>query len=75
MQTAGTRLIFVMNCSVLHFFKFACRMPQIAQSLVSTLKICWGGGGGVMLPGPLDIPPLFFSLAIPGSDSENTIGL
>ena len=29
MQIEGTRLIFVMNFSVLDFFKFASRMPQI----------------------------------------------
>ena len=31
MQIEGTKLIFIMNFSVLHFFKFASRMPQIAQ--------------------------------------------
>ena len=31
-----------MNISVLDFFKFASRMPQIAQILVSTFKIFWG---------------------------------
>ena len=35
MQIEGTELIF-MNISVLDFFKFASRMPQIAQILVST---------------------------------------
>ena len=35
-----------MNFSVLHFFKFASRMPQIAQILVSTFKIFRRGGGG-----------------------------
>ena len=30
MQTEGTKLIFVMNFSVLDFFKFASGMPQIA---------------------------------------------
>ena len=39
MQTEGTQLIFVMNFSVLHFFRFARRMPQIAQILVLTFKI------------------------------------
>ena len=38
-QIEGIKLIFVMNCSVLHFFKFESRMPQIAQVLVSTFKI------------------------------------
>ena len=52
MQTEGTKLIFVMNCSVLHFFKFDSRMPQTAQILVSTFKfsgagrVVGGGGGG-----------------------------
>ena len=47
-----------MNFSVLHFFKFASRIPQIAQILVLTFKIFgmaeeggggrkWGGGKGV----------------------------
>ena len=31
MQVEGTKLIFIMNISVLDFFKFASRMPQIAQ--------------------------------------------
>ena len=31
MQTGGKKLIFIMNSSVLDFFKFASRMPQIAQ--------------------------------------------
>ena len=41
-----------MKFSALHFFKFASRVPQIAQILVSTFKIFqggaggWGGGGG-----------------------------
>ena len=35
-----------MNFSVLHFFKFASRMRQIAQILVSTFTIFKGGGGG-----------------------------
>ena len=39
MQIKGTKLIFNMNISVLDFFKFASRMPQIAQILVSTFKI------------------------------------
>ena len=35
----GTKLIFIMNFGVLDFFKFALRMPQIAQILVLTFKI------------------------------------
>ena len=46
MQIEGTRLIFVMNFGVLHSFRFASRMSQIAQILVSTFKIFWKGGGG-----------------------------
>ena len=51
MQIEGTKLIFVMNCSVLHFFKFTYGLPQIAQILVSTFKIFWEGEGG-MPPDP-----------------------
>ena len=32
MQIEGTKLIFIMNFSVLDFFKFASRIPQIAQT-------------------------------------------
>ena len=64
MKTEGTRPIFVINFCVLHFFKFAFRMPQIAQILVSTFKIFWGVGGCPWTP--LEISS-FFSLAIPGS--------
>ena len=40
MQIEGTKLIFIMNFSVLDFLKFASRMPQIAQiKFVSTFKI------------------------------------
>ena len=39
MQIEGAKLIFVMNSSVLDFFKFASRMRQIAQILDSTFKI------------------------------------
>ena len=53
MQNEGTKLIFVMNFSVPHFFKFAFRMPQIAQILVSTFKYFGGRGvGGGMPPEP-----------------------
>ena len=43
------QLKFIMNFSVLDFFKFASRMPQIAQILASTFNILqgrWGEGGG-----------------------------
>ena len=42
MQIEGTKLIFIMNISVIYFIKFASRMPQIAQILVSTFKIFRG---------------------------------
>ena len=43
MQIDDTKLIFVMNLSVLDFFKFASKMPQIAQIFVLTFKIFhWG---------------------------------
>ena len=62
MQIEGRKLIFIMNFSMLDFFKFASRMPQTAQIFVSTLKIFQGSM-------PPDPPRyfLFFSLAIPGS--------
>ena len=49
MQIEGTKRIFMMNLSVLDFFKFASRMPQVAQILVSTSKF-WGGEGGRGMP-------------------------
>ena len=80
MQIEGRDLIFIMNFSVLEFFKFASRMPQIAQILVSTFK----NFPGEHAPGPPPPPPpltyflffvclllfvfvFFFPLAIPGS--------
>ena len=39
MQIEVTKLIFIINFSVLDFFKFASRMPQIAQVLVATFNI------------------------------------
>ena len=42
LQIEGTKLTFIMNISVLDFFKFASRMPQIAQILVSTFNIFRG---------------------------------
>ena len=72
MQIEGIKLIFMRNFSVLDFFRFASRIPLIAQiKLVLTLQIFRVGGH---TPGPLSPPPpppqyflLFFSLAIPGS--------
>ena len=54
MQIEGTKLIFIMDFSVLHFFKYASRMPQIAQILVSNFNIFPGRGGGGPWP---RIPP------------------
>ena len=74
MQIEGTKLIFIMNFSVIDFFIFASRMSQIAQILVSTFKIFhgrWGGegGGGHHDPGPSrNFLSFFLSLVIPGSD-------
>ena len=74
MQIEGTKLIFIINISVLDFFKFASRMPQIAQILVSTLKIFRRGGGMPPdPPTPLEISS-FFPWAIPGSDFEVFLG-
>ena len=42
MQIEVRKLIFIMNFSVLDFFKFASRMPQTAQIVVSTFKIFRG---------------------------------
>ena len=59
MQIEGTKLIFIINISVLDFFKFASRMPQIAQILVSTFKIFRGS----MPPDPPGKFLSFFSLS------------
>ena len=48
MQIEVRKLIFIMNFSVLDFFKFASRMPQTALILVSTFKIFRGGWGGML---------------------------
>ena len=56
MQIEGTKVIFILNFSMLDFFKFASRMPRIAQILVVTFNIVLerggGGGGGEDGPGP-----------------------
>ena len=66
LQIEGTKLIFIMNFSVLDFCKFASRMPQTAQILVSTFTNFQGGGGdGGAYPGTYR--EFFFSLAVPGS--------
>ena len=56
MQIEGRKLIFIMNFSVLDLFKFASRMPQIAQNLASTFKIFQGS----MPPDPLEYFLFFF---------------
>ena len=53
MQIEGTKLIFIMNFGVLKFLKFASRMSQIAQILVSTFKMFWGS----LPPRHLPLPP------------------
>ena len=65
MQIEGRKMIFIMNFIVLDFFKFASRMPQIAQILVSAFKFF---SRGVCPRIPIDVSS-FFSLAIPGFDS------
>ena len=60
MQTEGTTLILIINFSVLDFFKFASRMPEIAQILVSTFKIFRRGGGGGGGGGPRNFLFFFF---------------
>ena len=63
MQIEGTKLIFIMTLSVLDFFKYGSRIPQIAQiKLVSTFRIFrgrvrGGGGGGehALRPPPLPL--------------------
>ena len=42
MQIEGRKLIFIMNFSVLDFFKFASRIPQIARVLVLIFNIFQG---------------------------------
>ena len=56
-----------MKFSVLNFFKFASRMPQIAQILVSTFKMFRGEEGDapghrphLPTPPPLEISSFFF---------------
>ena len=51
MQIEGTKLIFIMNFSVLDFFKFASRELQIVQIklvklMSSKFQNFQGGGGG-----------------------------
>ena len=75
MQTEDTKLIFVMNVSVLHFFKLRLQNVSNCTDLVSTFKFFRGGGGGEgrgaacpRTPPPPPPPPLeissFFSLGL-----------
>ena len=64
MQIEGTKLKIIMNFGGLNFFKFASRMPQIAQILVLTFTIF--RGKGVHAPGP----PLEISSPFLISDSR-----
>ena len=57
MQIEVRKLIFIMNFSVLDFFKFASRMPQTAQIFVWTFKIFRGS----MHPDPPRYFLFFFS--------------
>ena len=68
MQTEGTKLIFIMNFSVLDF----SRMPQIAQVNLYLQNFPGGGEGGMPCPPPPppEIYSLFFLLAIPGSEKS-----
>ena len=64
MHIEGIKLIFVMNFSVLDFFKFASRMPQIAQITVHRLQISnFSGERGGACPGPPQKFPLFFFMS------------
>ena len=47
MQTEGTKQICIMNFSVLDFFKFASRMPQIAQIKIVLIFQFFRGEGGM----------------------------
>ena len=58
-QIEVRKLIFIMNFSVLDFFKFASRMPQTAQILASTFKIFRGS----MPPDPPRYFVSFFPLS------------
>ena len=69
MQIEGTKVIFIMNFSVLDFFKFASRMLHIAQILVLTFKIFRGRRGAAYSWTLVEIS-FFFPLAIPGSGAS-----
>ena len=71
MQIEGTKLIFVMNFSVLHFFQI-CRQnaSNCTDFSLNFQNFLWGGEGGgeggACPWTPLEISS-FFSLTIPGS--------
>ena len=50
MQIEGTTLIFIMNFSVQDFFKFASRMPQIAEVSLDLQNFPGRGRGGGGFP-------------------------
>ena len=56
MQIESRKLIFIIHFSELDFFKFATRMPQIAQILVSKFQKC---SRGACLWIPLNISSFF----------------
>ena len=56
MQNEGTKHIFIMNFSVIDFFKFASRMPQTAQANLGLQNFPRGAGGMPRTPPRLAIP-------------------
>ena len=81
MPIESTKLIFIMNFSVLDFFRFASRMPQISQiRLVVTFTIFrgWMGGGREGQECTRTLPHrnflLFFPLTVPCSELSFWLG-
>ena len=64
MQIEVRKLIFIMNFSVLDFFKFASRVTQSAHILVLTFKILQRS----MPPDPPRYFLFFYFLVIPDSE-------
>ena len=65
MEIEVRKLTFIVNFSVLDFLKFASRMPQTTQILVSTFKIFWGSM-------PLDPPRYFLFFSFSSSQDLGT---
>ena len=63
-----------MNFSVLDFFKFASRMPQIVQIVVSTFKIVPGGRNSSLVMFGLDVHSIAGSILFRGRDHFTTKG-